>query len=118
MDFIAEFGFDVKQGRQREFQRWLVENESKFAAAHPSGSEYIGTYAVVQTSEKHAGGYRQLVRMESYGTQDSFAAALKEDGEFSTLLNEMAEFFDMDRNADWSSSLYKSVTDVSMLKDI
>jgi hypothetical protein len=31
MDFIAEFGFDVKQGKAHEFQRWLSENESKIA---------------------------------------------------------------------------------------
>ena len=118
MDFIAEFGFDVKQGRQNDFQRWLSENESKLAAAHPSGAEYIGTYAVMQSSEKHAGGFRQLVRLESYGTQDALAAALKEGGAFAELLNEMFEFVDTDRNADWSSSLYKSVTDASMLKDM
>ena len=56
MDFIAEFGFDVKKGQALDFQRWLSENESKLAAACPSGVEYIGTYAVVQTSKKHAGG--------------------------------------------------------------
>jgi len=26
MDFIAEFGFDVKKGQARDFQRWLSEN--------------------------------------------------------------------------------------------
>jgi hypothetical protein len=117
MDFIAEFGFDVKKGQAQDFQRWLSENESKFPAACPEGVEYIGTYAVVQTSEKHAGGYRQLLRLESYGSQDALAAAMKEGGAFASLLEGMTKFIDNDRDADWSSSLYKAVTDTSMWGD-
>jgi hypothetical protein len=117
MDFIAEFGFDVKQGQAQDFQRWLSENESKIPAACPPGVEYIGTYAVVQTSEKHAGGYRQLLRLESYGSQDTLAAAMKEGGAFANLIEEMTKFIDQDRAADWSSSLYKAVTDTSIWGD-
>jgi hypothetical protein len=114
MDFIAEFGFDVKKGQAQDFQRWLSENESKIPAACPPGIEYIGTYAVVQTSEKHAGGFRQLFRMESYGSQDTMAAAMKEGGDFADLIQEMSKFVDQDRDADWSSGLYKAVTDTSI----
>ena len=114
MDFIAEFGFDVRQGQARDFQRWLSENESKVAAACPSGVEYVGTYAVIFTSEKQSGGYRQLFRMESYGSQDVLAAAMKEGGAFANLLNEMSEFVDQDREANWSNGLYKAVTDTSI----
>ncbi len=117
MDFIAEFGFDVKKGQARDFQRWLSENESKLAAACPSGVEYIGTYAVVHTSEKHAGGYRQLLRLESYGSQDTLAAAMKEGGAFADLFEELTQFIDQDREADWSSGLYKAVTDASIWGD-
>jgi hypothetical protein len=117
MDFIAEYGFDIKQGKAQDFQRWLSENESKFAAACPSGAEYIGTYAVVSSSEKHSGGYRQLFRMESYGSQDTMAAAMKEGGAFATLLGEMFQFVDRDRGADWSQSLYKAVTDASVMSE-
>jgi hypothetical protein len=56
MDFIAEFGFDVKEGKAHEFQKWLSENESKIAAACPTGVEYVGTFGVIYSSEKHAGG--------------------------------------------------------------
>lgn len=114
MEFIAEFGFDVKKGRAQDFQRWLSENESKVAAACPSGVEYVGTYAVIYSSEKHSGGYRQLLRMESYGSQDTLAAAMKEGGAFANLIEEMTEFFDQDREADWSNGLYKAVTDTSL----
>jgi hypothetical protein len=114
MDFIAEYGFDVKKGQAQDFQRWLSENESKLASACPEGIEYIGTYTVVQTSEKHAGGFRQLLRLESYGGQDTLAAAMKEGGAFATLFEEMSKFVDQDRDANWSSNLYKAVTDASI----
>ena len=117
MDFIAEFGFDVKQGKAREFQRWLSENESKIAAACPAGIEYIGTYAVIFSSEKHAGAYRQLLRLESYGSQDVLAAAMKEGGAFADLVNGIGQFIDQDREADWSNGLYKAVTDTSIWAD-
>jgi hypothetical protein len=114
MEFIADFGFDVKKGRAQDFQRWLSENESKLAAACPSGVEYVGTYAVMYSSEKHAGSYRQFFRMESYGSQDTMAAAMKEGGAFAKLIEETSEFVDQDREADWSNGLYKSVTDISL----
>jgi hypothetical protein len=114
MDFIAEFGFDVKKGQAQDFQRWLSENESKIPAACPPGIEYIGTYAVIYSSEKHSGGYRQLLRMASYGSQDTLAAAMKEGGAFATLLEGMTEFIDQDREANWSNGLFKAVTDTSI----
>ena len=117
MNFIAEYGFDVKKGQAQDFQRWLSENESKLAAACPKGIEYIGTYAVVQTSEKHTGGFRSLLRMESYGSQDTLAAAMKEGGAYADLFMEMTKFIDQDRGADWSSNLYKAVTDASIWGD-
>jgi hypothetical protein len=113
MDFIVEEGFDVKKGQAQDFQRWLSENESKLAAACPSGVQYIGTYAVIVSSEKHSGQYRWLLRMESYGSQDTFAAAMSEGGVFAGLVEGMTEFMDEDREADWSRGLYKAVTDTN-----
>jgi hypothetical protein len=114
MNFIADFGFDLKKGRAQDFQRWLSENESKVAAACPSGVEYVGTYAVMYSSEKHAGGFRQFFRLDSYGAQDTFAAAMKEGGEFAQLIEQMSEFVDQEKDAHWSNGLYKAVTDASM----
>ena len=114
MEFIAEFGFDVKKGQMQDFQRWFSENESKVTAACPSGVAYVGTYAVMYSSEKHSGGFRQLFRMDSYGAQDTFAAAMKEGGAFAKLIEEMTEFVDQDREANWSNGLFKSVTDISL----
>src|SRR5262245_34405055 len=114
MNFIADFGFDVKKGRAQDFQRWLSEKESKVAAACPTGIEYVGTYAVMYSSEKHAGGFRQFFRLDSYGAQDRFAAAMKEGGEFAQLIEQMSEFADQEKDAHWSNGLYKAVTDASM----
>jgi hypothetical protein len=52
--------------------------------------------------------------MESYGSQDAMAAAMKEDGDFAAFLNEMNQFVDQDRASDWSNGLFKKVTDASM----
>jgi antibiotic biosynthesis monooxygenase (ABM) superfamily enzyme len=106
--------FDVKQGKAQEFQKWLSENEGKLAAAMPSGVEYIGTFGVVFTSEKHAGRFRYFLRLDSYAAQDALAVAMR-DGDFETLLAEGNQFIDQDRGADWSNGLYKAVTDLSML---
>ena len=75
----------------------MSENESKLAAACPAGTEYVGTYAVMYSSEKHAGALRQFFRMGSYGSQDTFAAAMKEGGEFASLLQGMSEFVDQEK---------------------
>ena len=69
------------------------------------------------TSEKHAGGFRQLLRLDSYGAQDTLAAAMK-GGALGTLLAEANQFIDQDREADWSNGLYKAVTDLSMIAGV
>ena len=66
------------------------------------------------SSEKHSGAFRQFFRMESYGSQDAFAAAMKEGGSFAALIEGMTEFVDQERDADWSNGLYKAVTDISL----
>lgn len=66
------------------------------------------------SSEKHSGAFRQFFRMERYGSQDTFAAAMKEGGSFSNLVEGVTEFVDQEREADWSNGLYKAVTDISL----
>ena len=114
MNFVAEFGFDIRQGKVREFQEWLSGAESKLAAACPAGVEYVGTYAAIYSSEKHAGAFRQFFRLESYGSQDALAAAGKEGGDFRDVLNAMNEFVDQDRAANWSNGLFKKVTEATI----
>ena len=118
MSLIMEYGFDIKVGELSDFQAWVSENESKLADSCPAGVEYMGTYAVINSSEKHAGGCRQYFRLGSYGAQDALSAALKEGGTFATLLNDMNRFVDRDKGADWSNGLYRSMTDLGTLPDL
>ena len=65
MRFIQEFGYTVKIGEEEAHQRWLEENDAALRAAMPKGTKYIGTFAVIFTSEKQAGGYKNLVELDS-----------------------------------------------------
>jgi hypothetical protein len=65
---------------------------------------------------RHRSG-RGLLRLESYGSQDTLAAAMKEGGAYADLFQEMAKFIDQDRDANWSNNLYKAVTDTSIWGD-
>ena len=111
MEFISEFGFDVKQGQFAAFAEWLNANEDKMAASAPEGWEYMGTYAVVLSSEKTAGAGRQLWRHHNYAAMDTWAAAMRDGGTFAQLQEEMAQFVDQDRDAGWSQSTLKAVRD-------
>ena len=42
---------------------------------------------------------------------------MKEGGAFADLFKELTQFIDQDREADWSSGLYKAVTDASIWGD-
>lgn len=118
MSLIMEYGFDIKVGELSDFQAWLSENESKLADSCPAGVEYVGTYGVIYSSEKHAGGCRQYFRLASYGAQDALSAAVKESGAFATLLNDMNRFVDREKGADWSNGLYRSMSDLGTLPDL
>ncbi len=74
MRFIEETGFCVRVGREEAFQKWLVANEERIAAAYPAGTSYIGTFVTAFTSEKTAGGYRVLEGLDSYAALDVAAA--------------------------------------------
>jgi hypothetical protein len=114
MNFLHLWGFDVKQGKTREFQQWLSANEEKLALECPEGTKYLGTYACVETSEKTAGSFRSVFQLERYGTMDNFSAAMKEGGTFAVLMGEFTEFMDQDRHANWSSALCRKVTDAAI----
>ena len=115
MRFIQEFGFTVKLGQDEAHQRWLVENEEKFAKAHPEGTRYLGTFATVFATDKQAGGYRSFVELDSYAALDRLAAAAKDaSSEFGRLNREWSGFGDYDLNAPWSNSLFKAVVDATV----
>jgi hypothetical protein len=114
MNFVYTWGFDVKQGKTREFQQWLSGNEEKLGTEAPEGNEYLGTFAAVQTSEKSAGSFVSLWRLNSYASMDRFSEAMKAGGAFARLMEEYTEFMDQEPHANWSSWLLRRVTDAAI----
>jgi hypothetical protein len=116
MRFIQETGFSVRVGRQEAFQRWLAANEERIARAYPEGTEYLGTYTAVFTSEKAAGEYRFLERLSSYADIDKLAAMGKDETtEYARVSREFIQFMDPDPHANWSLVLLKGVTDATVM---
>jgi hypothetical protein len=67
MNLLWRDRFDVKEGQHEALVAWLSENEAKFAEHAPEGSEYLGIYFTVFTSEKDSGtceivAVRELLR--------------------------------------------------------
>jgi hypothetical protein len=115
MRFISEFGYTVKVGMDEAHQRWLEAHDDELRASCPPGSKYIGTFAVVLSSEKQAGGYKALFELDSYGALDASAAANKDpNNRYGQLLREVSQFFDFDLAAPWSNTLMKDVLDATI----
>jgi hypothetical protein len=113
--FIQEFGFNVKRGRDEQFQEWLRANEDAFAKAHPEGSKYLGTFVVVFGSEKQAGEYRTLLEHHSYGALDRASAAARDAGsEYGRLARQLDDFVDVHPLTPWSRSLYRATVDATV----
>lgn len=115
MRFIYEIGFTVKLGKEEAYQTWLAANEAKVAAAQPPGTKYLGTFAVIFTSEKTAGLYRSFSELDSYAAIDAYAALMKDEkSDLGRLMREESQFIDYDPNAQWSNGLYKLVVDAAI----
>lgn len=114
MNFLHEWGFDVKEGRSQEFQKWLTDNEEKLALESPEGCEYFGTFAAVHTSEKNSGAFRTIFRMNSYAGQDAFSAAMKEGGAFARMMEELTSYMDQSNNSNWSEHMLRRVSDTAI----
>jgi hypothetical protein len=115
MRFIQEFGYTVRVGQDEAHQKWLIDNDAALKAAMPKGSTYMGTFAVILSSEKQAGSYKTLIGLDSYGAMDTSAAANKDPkSEFGRLLREVSKFYDLDLAAPWSNTLLKDVIDATI----
>ena len=115
MRFIQEFGYTVRVGQDEAHQKWLTDNDAALKAAMPAGSTYMGTFAVILSSEKQAGSYKALIGLDSYGAMDTSAAATKDPkNDFGRLLREVSQFYDLDLAAPWSNSLLKDVIDATI----
>jgi hypothetical protein len=115
MRFIQEYGYTVKVGQEEAHQKWLVDNSDALAKSMPPGTRYIGTFAVVYSSEKGSGWYRTLLELDSYAAMDKLAALNKDpNSEYGRLLRESARFGDYDLAAPWSNALLKDVIDATI----
>jgi hypothetical protein len=115
MRFIQEFGYTVRVGKDEAHQRWLTENDARLKAGAPAGTRYVGTYAVVFSSEKQSGGYRMLLELDSYAALDAGATASKDPAsEWGALVREWSQFLDTDLVAPWSNGLLRNVVDATI----
>ena len=115
MRFIQEFGYNVKLGQEEAHQKWVIKNDAALRAAAPAGTRYLGTFTVVFSSEKHAGGYKMLIELDSYAAMDAGAAAAKDaKNDWGKLFREGSQFIDFDLAAPWSNGLMKDVVDATI----
>ena len=115
MRFIQEIGYTVRLGHEEAHQRWLIDNDAALRAAAPAGTTYLGTFTVVFSSEKHAGAYKVLMELDSYGAMDAGAAAMKDPtSDWARLLLESSVFWETDLDAGWSNGLLKNVVDATI----
>lgn len=116
MDFITEVGFDCQKGKSRELQESLRANEAKLREEAPQGWDYLGSYAAVVSTQKDAGEFRQLWRHTSYSDMDTWSETMREPTAFAQLYDEFTtKFVDESREARFSQTIMKSVTDISIL---
>lgn len=115
MHFIHEQGFDIREGEEHAYQRWLADNEAAIAAACPEGVEYLGTFYAIFSDTRTAGTYRMMWRYDSYGAQDRMAAEMTGDTALARLVHEAIRFLDMGNHRNGSNQLLKLVTDSTIL---
>ena len=108
MSLISEQGFNIKRGQEEAFQKWTADNDAAIKKSTPPGVEYLGTYVVSMSSEKQAGEYRFLLRLESYATFDAMhEAARDEKSDWGRLNREATEFMDLPIGAEFSFAIYR-----------
>lgn len=109
MDFLSIQGFNVRPGKNLEFQEWVRANTAALSNALPEGVELVGIYSTIFSSEKHSG------QLDSYGAQDRLAGS--DSPELARLFAEALSFGDVRLGADFSNELLKSVADVTIWAD-
>jgi hypothetical protein len=115
MSLILEQGFNVKRGQEEAFQKWTTENDAALKAGTPEGIEYLGTYVVSISTEKKAGEYRLLLRIDSHGALDTMHdAALDPASEWGRLNREATKFLDLPIGAEFSFSIYRPLIEAAI----
>lgn len=96
MSLLQAQGFNVKRGKEEAFQKWTTDNDAALKKSTPGGVEYLGTYVVAMSSEKHAGEYRVLFRLDSFAAFDASHEAVRDEkSEWGRLNREVTEFWDI-----------------------
>ena len=108
MSLLFEQGFNVKRGHEEAFQNWTEDNDAALKKGVPPGVEYLGTYVVAMSSEKHAGEYRLLLRLESFAAFDASHEAVRDEkSEWGRLNREATAFLDLPIGGEFSYSVYR-----------
>ena len=117
MDFISEDGYEVKLGKEEEYQQWVIDKTAELRRALPKGVEYIGTYVIVYGNDMGSGSWRDMYRLDSYAALDRLAAEAKDpESKLRKLQNEGSRFIDMSRSPErWTHNLIKSVVDATVI---
>ena len=113
MDFLQVYGYEVKDGKAGEYQQQLNDSADAWKAAMPDGTEYVGTYASIYSSEKQAGSFFTIYRLDSYAALDRLAEE-QQSGELGRIVGRLMSYVDTDNNAGQSGFLLKSMTDVTI----
>ena len=108
--YLYQGGFCILVGKYDEFAKWCKSNCQELKKACPTGIEFVGIYMVRQTSEKEAGDYRIVWRLENYASLDTFHVATKPAGQLHQLLTELGSF--SDRAANWSQIMMQDMENV------
>ena len=112
---ISIQGFTTKQGKAAELIAWTKANNERLKETSPDGVEYIGVYANIFSSEKHAGDTMMVVGMDNYASMDTWAAM--PGTPFGDLIDEFFAFVDPDKNADTSHFVLKSASFITVWGD-
>jgi hypothetical protein len=100
---IVEQGFNVKRGQEEAFQKWTEETDELTKQATPAGVEYLGTYIATFSSEKRAGEYRVLWRIDSMAAFDAMEEAARDpDSDWGKINREATEFMDLPIGGEYS----------------
>jgi hypothetical protein len=117
MDFLEITGFSVPSGKNIEFQAWVQANSDALGRSLPEGIELVGVYAARFTSQRDAGDYRLILRLDSAAALDRFSDAMKQGKDLTRLMGELWDFADVRLEAGASDELLKSVLDVMIWAD-
>ena len=115
MALILEQGFDIPEENIGDFQEWLRKNETRLREASPEGISYVGSYAVILSTEKTAGGFRLIWELENYAAQDRLSEAIGQPGPFQELMGALHSVVDKRPDAHTSTSLYRALSETSVL---